>query len=311
MSYDGRTNYIGGEWRTARSGETFASLNPADREDVIGAFARSRADDVDAAVRAAQDAYKDWRRTPAPARGAILTRMGRLMEERKEELSLQMVREMGKVLTEARGDVQEAIDMAHYMAAFGRLPNGQACRPSVADVFCLAQRVPIGVVGLITPWNFPIAIPSVEDVPGPAGGQHGRLQARRRHAGSGRGFCGTADRSRHTARCRQSGHRVRRGSGRGSGGASRRWRHFVHRLDRYGAADCRSVRAVDEARLVRTWRQERHCCPGRRQPDLAVKGALWSAFGTAGQRCTAASRLIVQRGVKANFGTRWSTRRGR
>ena len=113
------------------AGRTFESRNPANNDDTVGVFARSEADDVHAAVTAAANAYPAWRRTPAPVRGAILTRMGRLMEERKEEISLQMVREMGKVLTEARGDVQEAIDMAFYMAAFGRLPNGPvSCRRS-------------------------------------------------------------------------------------------------------------------------------------------------------------------------------------
>ncbi len=262
MQYDGKTNYINGEWRAARSGETFVSTNPADNEDTIGAFARSRAEDVDAAVAAAQAAYPDWRRTPAPARGAILTRMGRLMEERKEDLARQMVREMGKVLTEARGDVQEAIDMAYYMAAFGRLPNGQSVPSERRDVFCLAQRVPHRGRRTDHALELPHRYPVVEDVSRPAGGKHGRLQARRRHAGPGGGLCGTAGGGRHSARRRQSGDGIRRGSRRGAGGASRRRRHLVYRVDRNGAADRRAVRAVDEARVVRTGRQERHCRAG-------------------------------------------------
>ncbi len=158
--HEGSSNYIGGKWQGAGAGQTFESRNPANVAEVIGVYARSQAEDVDAAVRAARAAYPQWKRTPAPMRGAILTRMGRLMEARKEELAAQMVREMGKVLIEARGDVQEAIDMAFYMAAFGRLPNGSLVPSEREDVYCAAQRVPVGVVGLITPWNFPIAIPS-------------------------------------------------------------------------------------------------------------------------------------------------------
>ncbi len=301
MQFDGKTNFINGEWRAARAEETFESRNPADTEDIVGTFARSRKEDVDAAVAAAQAAYPHWRRTPAPARGAVLTRMGRLMEERKDDLARQMVREMGKVLTEARGDVQEAIDMAHYMAAFGRMPNGQSVPSERRDVFCLAQRVPIGVAGLITPWNFPIAIPSwkmfpallagdtvvfkpAEDTPGLAatfvellteaglppgvvnlvtgyGEEAGAALVE--HPGVGViSFTGSTETGREIAgRCGQLMKRV---------------------SCELGGKN--AIVVLDDASI-----------------DLAVKGALWSAFGTAGQRCTAASRLIVQRGVKAKF----------
>ena len=117
-------------------------MTPAQVDQTLGRFARSQAEDVAAAVAAAAAVYPAWRRTPAPARGAILTRMGRLMEARKEELAQQMVQEMGKVLVEARGDVQEAIDMAFYMAAFGRLPNGSLVPSEREEVYCAAQRVP-------------------------------------------------------------------------------------------------------------------------------------------------------------------------
>ncbi len=163
--HDGRTNYIGGEWRAAMAGATFESVNPARTEEVLGRYARSQGEDVEAAVAAAVATFPAWRRTPAPARGAIIERMGRLLEARKEELARQMVAEMGKVLVEARGDVQEAIDMAHYIAAFGRLPNGSLVPSERPDIFCAAQRVPVGVVGVITPWNFPIAIPSWKILP--------------------------------------------------------------------------------------------------------------------------------------------------
>src|SRR5579883_2801959 len=151
MSFDGATNYIGGRWLPAQSGQTFESRSPACLERVIGAFARSAKVDIADAVDAAARAFPAWRGTPAPARAAVIQRMGRLLEERKEELARQMVAEMGKVLVEARGDVQEAIDMAYYIAAFGRMPNGSVAPSEREDIFCMARRVPVGVVGLITP----------------------------------------------------------------------------------------------------------------------------------------------------------------
>lgn len=302
MHADGRTNFIGGEWVAARSGDTFASVNPARTDEIIGHFARSQKADVEAAVAAAAAAFPSWRRTPAPARGAILERMGRLMEARKEELSRQMVAEMGKVLVEARGDVQEAIDMAHYIAAFGRLPGGSVVPSERPDIFCAARRVPVGVVGAITPWNFPIAIPSwkifpallagntvvfkpAEDTPGLAvtfvellieagippgvvnlvtgyGSEAGAALVESPGVGV-ISFTGSTEVGRIVAgRCGQLMKRV---------------------SCELGGKN--AIVVLDDADL-----------------ELALKGALWSAFGTAGQRCTAASRLIVARGVKKRFG---------
>jgi acyl-CoA reductase-like NAD-dependent aldehyde dehydrogenase len=301
MQFDGKTNYIAGQWRAAQSGQTFDSVNPAQVDQALGRFARSQAEDVAAAVEAAAAAYPAWRRTPAPVRGAMLTRMGRLMEARKEELARQMVQEMGKVLVEARGDVQEAIDMAFYMAAFGRLPNGSLVPSEREEVYCAAQRVPVGVVGLITPWNFPIAIPSwkmfpalmagntvvfkpAEDTPGlacafvellieagmPAGvvnlvtgyGQEAGAALVEAPGVATISFTGSTEVGRQIAgRCGQLMKRV---------------------SCELGGKN--AIVVLDDANL-----------------ELALKGALWSAFGTAGQRCTAASRLIVQRSVKGRF----------
>jgi acyl-CoA reductase-like NAD-dependent aldehyde dehydrogenase len=301
MMYNGETNYIRGEWRGAEAGATFVSVNPADVSAVLGTFARSQREDVEEAVASAASAYAAWRRMPAPSRAAILTRMGRLMEARKEELARQMVDEMGKVLVEARGDVQEAIDMAFYIAAFGRLPNGSVVPSERPDIFCMAQRVPVGVVGLITPWNFPIAIPSwklfpallagntvvfkpAEDTPGlgvrfvelliEAGippGVVNLVTGYGPEAGAALvespgvatiSFTGSTEVGRHiAARCGQLMKRV---------------------SCELGGKN--AIVVLDDANL-----------------ELALKGALWSAFGTAGQRCTAASRLIVQSGVKAAF----------
>ena len=152
-------NLIGGKWVDAQSGKTFRSVSPANHDEEIGVFPASGAEDVDAAVAAAKDAFPSWSLMPAPKRGEILFKVARLLAEHKEELARLMTREMGKVLTEARGDVQEAIDVAYYMAGEGRRLFGMTVPSEMPDKFAMAVRRPIGVVGLITPWNFPVAIP--------------------------------------------------------------------------------------------------------------------------------------------------------
>jgi alpha-ketoglutaric semialdehyde dehydrogenase len=152
-------NYVGGEWTDAASGETFESTVPATGE-TLGTFPRSTAEDVDRAVAAAKAAFEEWRLVPAPERGNVLFRFARLLEERKDELTELMSREMGKVLAEAGGDVQEAIDMSVYMAGEGRRLFGHTTPSELRDKFQMSVRMPVGVVGAITPWNFPIAIPA-------------------------------------------------------------------------------------------------------------------------------------------------------
>src|SRR5262245_39955969 len=133
-------NYIGGEWRPAASGKTFENRNPADRDDLIGLFANSGPEDVESAVAAARDAFRRWREVPAPKRGEILFRAAEILVRRKEEFSRDMTREMGKVLPETRGDVQEAIDMTYYMAGEGRRQVGQATPSERANTFQLSRR---------------------------------------------------------------------------------------------------------------------------------------------------------------------------
>src|SRR5947207_4297969 len=157
-------NYVEGEWVDAASGETCASTSPANG-DAIGVFPRSGPEDVDRAVAAAKAAYEEWRLVPAPKRGEILFRFGALLAEQKDDLADLMTREMGKVLPEAAGDVQEAIDMSYYMAGEGRRLFGQTTPSELRDKFNMSVRQPIGVVGVITPWNFPIAIPSWKMLP--------------------------------------------------------------------------------------------------------------------------------------------------
>ncbi|MFL5917164.1 MAG: aldehyde dehydrogenase family protein, partial [Gaiellaceae bacterium] len=157
-------NYIGGEWVDSASGETFESTSPA-TGDTIGVFPRSNAEDVDRAVESAKAAFEQWRLVPAPKRGEILYRFANLLSEEKDDLTDLMSREMGKVKAEAGGDVQEAIDMSLYMAGEGRRLFGQTTPSELRDKFNMSVRQPIGVVGAITPWNFPVAIPSWKLIP--------------------------------------------------------------------------------------------------------------------------------------------------
>src|ERR687887_2194405 len=152
-------NFIGGEWVEAAGGETFESVSPA-TGDKLGVFPKSSAEDVDRAVAAAKAAFEEWRLVPAPRRGEILFRFAELLKDQKDDLADLMSREMGKVKAEAGGDVQEAIDMSYYMGGEGRRLWGQTTPSELRDKFNMSVRVPIGVVGAITPWNFPIAIPS-------------------------------------------------------------------------------------------------------------------------------------------------------
>jgi acyl-CoA reductase-like NAD-dependent aldehyde dehydrogenase len=296
-------NYIGGEWVDAASGETFESTSPANGE-AIGTFPRSSADDVARAVAAAKAAYEDWRLVPAPRRGEILFRFAQLLTEQKEDLSQLMAREMGKVLPEARGDVQEAIDMAYYMGGEGRRLFGQTTPSELPDKFNMSVRQPIGVVGVITPWNFPIAIPSWKILPAlvcgntvvfkpatdtPTLGE--RFVELLIEAGvpggvvnvvhGGGGEVGNAivihpDVPVITLTgSRETGVQVTKD-------AADRLKHVHLELGGKNA-----ILVLDDADL-----------------ELAVEGILWSAFGTSGQRCTAASRVIAQEGVYDELASR-------
>ncbi len=153
-------NFIGGKETDAVSGRTFENRNPADWNDVVGIFPKSDKRDVDAAVDAARQAYREWSLYPAPRRGDIVKKAGDIMVARKEELAREMTREMGKVLVETRGDVQEGIDTAYYSASEGRRMFGVTAPSELRDKFAMSMRVPVGVAGVISPWNFPMAIPT-------------------------------------------------------------------------------------------------------------------------------------------------------
>src|SRR5512146_3117777 len=151
---------IDGEWLEASTGETFENLNPADTRDVVGIFQKSGAADVEAAVEAAKRAFAKWRLVPAPRRAEVLYRASQMLMERKEDFARDMTREMGKVIKETRGDVQEAIDTGFYMAGEGRRMFGPTVPSELPNKFAMAVRQPLGVCAMITPWNFPMAIPS-------------------------------------------------------------------------------------------------------------------------------------------------------
>ena len=289
-------NFIGGEWTDAASGDTFESHSPATGE-TIGVFPKSGAADVERAVTAAKAAYEEWRLVPAPKRGEILFRFGQLLIDAKADLAELMSREMGKVLAEAGGDVQEAIDMSFYMAGEGRRLYGQTTPSELRDKFNLSVRMPIGVVGAITPWNFPIAIPSWKIAPAlvcgntvvfkpatdtPMLGQ--RFVELLDEAGLPKGVInlvhgGGAEVGDALVRhpdvpvitltgSRETGVQVMRN-------AAENLKHVHLELGGKNA-----IIVMDDADL-----------------DLAAEGILWSAFGTSGQRCTAASRVIVHERV--------------
>ncbi len=289
--------FIGGEWVNSVSGETFASDNPADTRDIVGQFQAGTAADVARAIRAAEMAGEGWKRTPAPKRGEILYRFGALMAEHKERLARAMTREMGKVLAEARGDVQEGIDIAFLMAGEGRRLFGDTTPSELPDKWAMSIREPIGVAGIITPWNFPMAIPCWKMMPALVSGNTvvfkpssdtphcaTLLVELMAEAGfpdgtvnlvTGPGaavgdaivtspdipvisFTGNTETGRRLAE--QAGARLKRLS-----------------LELGGK---NGIVVMADADL-----------------DLATDGILWSAFGTTGQRCTAASRVIVDRSV--------------
>jgi alpha-ketoglutaric semialdehyde dehydrogenase len=289
-------NYIGGEWVGSARGETFESIVPATGES-LGTFPRSTAEDVDRAVAAAKEAFATWRLVPAPKRGDILLRFALLLEQEKDDLADLMTREMGKVKAEAGGDVQEAVDMSIYMAGEGRRLFGQTTPSELPDKFNMSMRMPVGVVGAITPWNFPIAIPSWKLAPALVCGntvvlkpaEDTPLLAERfvellAEAGVPPGVVN-----------------VVHGYGEEAGDALVR-HPDVPVITFTGSRETGVLvtkAAADELKHVHLELGGKNAIivMDDADVDLAVEGILWSAFGTSGQRCTAASRVIAHRAV--------------
>jgi len=289
-------NYIGGEWTDAASGETFESTSPADGE-TIGVFPRSGADDVDRAVEAAKAAFEEWRLVPAPKRGEILFALARVLEREKAALTNLMTHEMGKVKAEAGGDVQEAIDITYYMAGEGRRLFGQTTPSELRDKWNMSVRQPIGVVGAITPWNFPIAIPSWKMIPALVAGNTVVLKPARDTPALGQRFVELMAEAGIPAGVVNIVH--------GGGGSvgDRLVRHPDVRVISLTGSRETGVEVLKAAADTLT---HVHLELGGKNAiivmddadvDLAVDGILWSAFGTSGQRCTAASRVIAHEAV--------------
>ncbi len=289
--------FIAGRWVDGVSGQTFDSVNPADTRDVVGRFQAGGAADVAMAVAAAGEASKGWRATPAPKRGEVLYRFAALMAEHKERLARAMTREMGKVLAEARGDVQEGIDIAFLMAGEGRRLFGDTVPSELPDKWAMSVRQPLGIAGIVTPWNFPIAIPCWKMMPALVSGNTVVFKP--------------ASDAPHVATLlvelmEEAGFpagtvNLVTGSGGEAGDA------IVDNPDvavisfTGSSATGRSIAERAGRRLKRLSLElgGKNAVVVMRDADLdlAVDGILWSAFGTTGQRCTACSRVIADRPI--------------
>ena len=294
-------NYIGGEWVRSAAGEWFENLNPADTRDVIGRFALSTAEDVNRAVAAARAAADGWKRLPAPRRAEILFRLGNILIRHKDRFAADMTREMGKVLKETGGDVQEAIDCTFYTAGEGRRLHGYTTPAEMPDKFAMCVRQPVGLCGLITPWNFPMAIPSWKLIPALVCGNTVVIKP-------------AEDTPLSTINlvkaCEEAGIpagvvNVVTGHGENAGRA---------------LVEHRDVRLISFTGSTETGRTIAAACADRNaicslemggknvimvmedaDLDLAIEGTLWGAFGTSGQRCTASSRVVVHKKVYKKF----------
>jgi acyl-CoA reductase-like NAD-dependent aldehyde dehydrogenase len=294
-------NYIGGEWTKSASGEWFENVNPADARDVVGRFPHSDAEDINRAVDAAREAADKWRRMPAPRRAEILFRLGEILIRRKENFAREMTREMGKVLKETGGDVQEAIDCTYYTAGEGRRLHGFTTPAEMPDKFAMCVRQPVGLCGLITPWNFPMAIPSWKLIPALV--------------------CGNTVVIKPAEDTPLSTHNLVKSCE--EAGIPKGVVNVVYGFgEEVGAAltEHSAVRLISFTGSTQTGRIVASVCAERNaicslemggknviivmddaDLDLAVDGAVWGAFGTSGQRCTASSRIVVHKKVYRKF----------
>jgi alpha-ketoglutaric semialdehyde dehydrogenase len=304
------SNYIGGQWVPSASGETFENVNPADTREVVGRFPLSTAEDMGRAVAAARGAADRWRHLPAPRRAEILFRLGEILIRRKDEFARDMTREMGKVLRETGGDVQEAIDCTYYTAGEGRRLHGYTTPAEMPDKFAMCVRQPVGLCGLITPWNFPMAIPSWKLIPALVCGNTVVIKPAEdtplstynlvracEEAGIPPGVVNMVTGHGETVGAALTGNPDVRlisftGStetGRVIAGACAE-RNAICSLELGGK---NVIIVMDDADI-----------------DLAVEGAVWGAFGTSGQRCTASSRVVVHKKVYKKFTDRLVERAG-
>ena len=301
-------NFIGGQWVDSRSGKFIENRNPANTDEVVGIFPASNQEDVNDAVAAATAAYEGWRLTPAPKRAEIMYRAAEILVSRKEDYSRDMTREMGKVLAETRGDVQEAIDMTYLMAGEGRRLFGHTTPSELPNKFAMSIRTPIGVAGLITPWNFPMAIPSWKAIPALVCGNTVVIKP-------------AEDTPLSTWNLMQalieaglpSGvMNVVFGDGPGAG-APLTNHQDIHLMSFTGSTE---VGRIVSTACAPTFKKCHLEMGGKNiivvmddaNLDLAVDGAVWGGFGTTGQRCTAASRVAVHKKVYAEFVSKFVAR---
>ena len=296
-------NYIGGEWRDARAGERFEREDPATGA-ITGSYPRSRGEDARDAVCAAVEAQKAWRRMPAPRRGEILFRAAEILVREKERFARDLTEEMGKVLKEARGDIQEAIDMTYYMAGEGRRAFGQTTPSELPDKFAMSVRAPVGVVGCITPWNFPMAIASWKIMPAIVTGNTVVFKPSQYAPKSAYNLV------RALEEAGLPGGVVNLVFGEGAEAGAGIIEHPLVSLISFTGSNAVGKRiAVQCAELGKSVSLE---MGGKNaiivlddaDVELALEGVIWSAFGTTGQRCTAASRVIVQGGVYDEFASK-------
>ena len=291
-------NYIDGKWVAAQTGELFENINPANTSEVVGRFQRSGPRDVQKAVAAAHKAKKMWRETPAPKRAEILYRVAEIMVREKESLARDMTREMGKILAETRGDVQEAIDLTYFTAGEGRRLAGETVPSELKNKFCMSVRMPVGVVGCITPWNFPLAIPSWKLIPALVTGNTAVIKPAEDTPLSVVNFVKIFEQ----AGLPPGVLNMVTGTGPEVG-----WPMVEHpQVDLVsftGSYETGSLIAAGCATHMKQYSLE---MGGKNaiivmddaNLDLAVEGILFGAFGTTGQRCTACSRVIVHRKVQ-------------
>ncbi len=293
-------NYINGEWVKSASGEYFDNLNPADTNDVVGRFPKSTAEDVDKAVEAAKNAATKWRRTPAPKRAEILFRLGEILRDNKEQFTREMTREMGKVLKEAGGDVQEAIDCTYYTAGEGRRLHGFTTKAEMPNKYAMCERQPVGLCGLITPFNFPMAIPSWKLIPALVCGNTVVMKSGEdvplstinlvkacEKAGIPKGVINVVNGFSEPGEALVNHDDIRLISFTGSTDTGRIIAEQCARDNKLVSLEMGGKNAIivmDDADI-----------------DNAVEGSLWGAFGTSGQRCTASSRLVVHKKVYKQF----------
>ena len=301
-------NFIDGSWVPSVSGHLFENRNPANEDDLVGVFQRSTRLDVERAVDSARRAFTSWRLVPAPRRAELLFRAAQLLAERKEVLARDMTREMGKVLDETRGDVQEAIDMTFFMAGEGRRQYGQTVPSELRDKFAMSIRQPLGVCAVITPWNFPMAIPSWKIIPALVCGNTVVFKPATLTPLSALNFVKILE----EAGIPPGVVNLVTGGGSEVGNAI------------LGRADVRVVSFTGSTDVGRTVSEA--CAPSFKKVhlemggknviivmddanlELAVDGCLWGGFGTTGQRCTAASRVVVHERVYKPFLTKFVER---